>query len=88
MSVWIEKSPSSRATCPLCKLPIKKGEVRVGGYMGSGIYPYHYHFECWLKRNKDFVADLLSIMLPRLFGDEVAQPLLIALSLKGIPISD
>lgn len=82
MSVWIEESPTNRAICPRCDLPIKKGEIRVGGNMGSGHYPYHYHLECWLKSNTQFIKDLLRIVLPRFFGDEVAQPLLITLQLK------
>jgi hypothetical protein len=83
MSVWIEESPSNRATCPRCDLFIKKGELRVGGNMGSGTFPHYYHLNCWLKENSSFVKDFLRIILPKVFGDDVAEPLLITLELKG-----
>jgi len=83
MSIWIEESPTSRAMCPICGRNIIKGELRVGGNMGSGNYPYNYHFECWLERNKGFVRDLLRVILPRLFGEDAARPLLITLEIRG-----
>jgi len=76
MSVWIEDSPSGRALCAICDRPIGKGEIRVGGDIGSGKYPRYCHLECFMRRNRDFVEDLLKIVLPRYFGEDVANPLL------------
>ena len=86
MSIWIQESPSSKAKCPICRQKIIEGEIRIGGNIGSGKYARHYHLDCWLKKNKGFLRDLLKIVLPMFFGDDTVKSLLVTLELKGLPL--
>ncbi len=59
--VWMEKSPSDRATCGYCGEKIPKGAIRIGE-QGRGLFPVYYHLECWVRRHEDFLSSLLAVM--------------------------
>jgi len=92
MSVWIEKSPSSRAECKICYKnihkgelrvgDIHKGELRVGGDLGSGKYQYYYHLGCFVKVNWEFIKDLVRHVLSDYCGEDLVTSILIAMEME------
>jgi transposase InsO family protein len=70
MTFYIEESPNNRATCRYCRQKIKKGEIRVFGALGSGIYGYYYHLYCFLSRCPDFLYSIFRYVLPTYFRDD------------------
>jgi len=82
MSIWIEKSPSSRAECKICCKYIHKGELRVGGDLGSGKYQYYYHLGCFVKVNWEFIKDLVRHVLSDYCGEDLVTSILIAMEME------
>lgn len=68
MSIYIDEG-SGRALCRYCGETIGKGVSEVIGNLGSGNYEYHYHTDCFVKRNKKFIQEL-SRMAGMLVFDE------------------
>jgi len=83
-SIGVEKSKGEK--CDLCHTKISKNEWRIRILIGEHdnqepIYDY-YHVKCFVKGYNKFIKNFLSIVLPLIFGEEIAQPLILALKLK------
>lgn len=62
MSIKVEFSPNSRATCQLCGERIRSGERRLYGKLGSGRYGYYYHLDCIVRMCKPELDKIFAYM--------------------------
>jgi len=83
-SIGVELSKGEK--CDLCHMKIAENEWRIRMLIGEHddqepIYDY-YHVKCFIKSYNKFIRNFLSIILPLIFGEEIAKPLILTLKLK------
>jgi len=83
-SIGVELSKGEK--CDLCHMNIAKNEWRIRILIGEHedrepIYDF-YHIQCFIKAFEKFTKNFLSVVLPLIYGKEIAQPLILSLKLK------
>lgn len=56
------KDATGKANCKGCDSLIAKGDKEVVGNLGSGLYPRHYHINCFKEEYWGFIIDLMHTM--------------------------
>jgi len=83
-SIGIELSKGEK--CDRCHMKIAENEWRIRILIGEHpnqepIYDF-YHIQCFINAYKKFTKNFLSVVLPLIFGKEVAKPLVLALKME------
>lgn len=63
MYPWIEKAPSGRARCRICRKKINKGEDRLAWRWGYLKDIYYYHVKCYIENNSDELINLFKTVI-------------------------